>query len=62
MDPDSVFANLRQHIRDGRDAETNREAAMHFELAADAFDALDDWLRKGGFPPHAWNVEPSRLQ
>lgn len=56
MDPNATHAMLlglcgtvRQMERDGIDPPTN--------LAADFgeyFEALDQWLRKGGFLPDAW--------
>jgi hypothetical protein len=43
MDPDETWRQLKEAINEG-----------DFDRADELFDALDDWLVKGGFVPTAW--------
>lgn len=45
MDPNDALKNLKQALADG-----------DLEAAKDYFEALDEWLSKGGFFPAAWNM------
>ena len=62
MDPDEALKNAREALRLIRDKEQEgyrdwggRHEAQEFVDLADAFEALDGWLSKGGFLPKAWN-------
>lgn len=44
MDPDTALERLREAL-----------AADDTDAAADAAEALDQWLTKGGYLPSAWN-------
>ena len=63
MDPDEALKNAREaakRIQRVRDADTSDETLDEddaFDLA-DAFEALDGWLSKGGFQPAEWHHEP----
>jgi hypothetical protein len=53
MDPDAALVEAREAARivlDGNDAEA-LEAAV---TLAERFQALDDWLSGGSFPPADW--------
>lgn len=50
MDPDEALNNLRSAL-----------IARDIEAACEAFDALDSWLAKGGFPPERWGGAEARL-
>ena len=54
MDPNEALKNARTAlaiIRSDRDGTVTEEAQ---ENLADAFEALDEWLMKGGFLPEWW--------
>lgn len=56
MDPDEALKNAREAVRELIGTEDggayNQDAAV--SALADAFDALDSWLSKGGFLPQDW--------
>lgn len=63
MDPNEALKNaraalaaLRTRLDDGEEptSDTDAEVADHAGDLADAFEALDGWLSKGGFLPAAW--------
>lgn len=49
MDPNDALKNLRAAL-----------AAGNIEEAKDFFEALDEWLSKGGFFPSDWNYPGTR--
>ena len=57
MDPDAALAEARaaaaeyEALPNGADEEV---AATLIGSALGSYQALDDWLTKGGFPPRAW--------
>lgn len=54
MDPNTTLANLRIALAvwsESRDADTINDAANN---AAEAAQALDEWLSRGGFLPTPW--------
>lgn len=54
MDPNEALVALRdcaQDIENGTDEYTFAETA---QTMAEKFEALDDWLSRGGFPPSDW--------
>lgn len=56
MDPDAALATARSAIaaiRKGEDSHGEFMTDAHDDLA-DAFEALDGWITKGGFLPAAW--------
>lgn len=58
MDPDEALKNAREALQvfrawHGRKEGINEASA---EQLADAFEALDGWLSKGGFLPADWNT------
>jgi hypothetical protein len=65
MDPDEALKNARTALKNYRELEsfeqkTNNERDRDLEIMCaddmfDAFEALDGWLSKGGFPPKAWD-------
>ncbi len=65
MDPDQALADCRAALADananvraeGEDPSDELEALRRL---GDAFDALDEWLTKGGFLPGAWERERER--
>jgi hypothetical protein len=59
MDPDVALTRLREHVRLVNDPATLPALrATRAEWLAEEFEALDDWLSRGGFPPSAWNRPP----
>ena len=57
MDPDVALVDLRDAIKEAREyAEEGRiPGAMNgWREVGERFDALDEWLSKGGFPPADW--------
>lgn len=58
MDPDTILRELRTLMRElRRQAEGNSVSPDDADEAAGKFDALDAWLRRGGFLPRAWAKE-----
>lgn len=49
MDPDAALSNLRNAIKQFHGGD--RSAA---DRLAEAAEALDGWMSRGGFPPKAW--------
>lgn len=57
MDPDEALNRLRHALIDYRlaqDQENSMDAQAHAEDIADAAEALDEWIRKGGYLPMSW--------
>lgn len=55
MDPDEALAKARA-ARQVIDNETDtKKIDVAIDDVLDAFDALDEWLSKGGYLPRAWN-------
>lgn len=50
MDPEATLSNMRGLA----DVITSHGDSAYAEELAEAFQALDDWLSKGGFLPVAW--------
>ena len=48
MDPDTTLSELRTLLPAVREGEVVAEEFL------DRFEALDEWLRKGGYLPAAW--------
>lgn len=65
MDPDQALENAREALSAFLTAEDacggDDEALEAARDLADAFEALDGWLSKDGFPPAAW-THPVRGQ
>ena len=55
MDPDAMLSSLRAEAQEILRGEEPSPAAM-----AEAFEALDQWLSKGGFLPSDWAVPRQR--
>lgn len=59
MDPNTALVEMREHAgvcqtaKDGSDEEYDAMVAL-----AEKFEALDEWLSKGGFLPTAWQPKP----
>jgi len=56
MDPDATLKQLRALVRDVQDQEEEEfpDLTEQAEEFAELFEALDDWLKGGGFKPRAW--------
>lgn len=54
MDPNEVLLKIRRHLDAAREAQAPEQAAEEYEQAAEAFQALDEWLGRGGFRPEDW--------
>jgi hypothetical protein len=56
MDPNEALATIRKVVAKIRNDETaaTLDAFMELETITDAFEALDEWLTRGGFPPVDW--------
>ncbi len=60
MDPNTVLENARKvaaRIIRASDQAGGGDTGMEVdgETLAEAFQALDEWLSKGGFPPADWD-------
>ena len=55
MDPDETLRRLRELVKETTE-EPDNDLANEF---ADAFQALDEWLSKGGFSP--WDTKPATM-
>jgi hypothetical protein len=55
MDPDKALANARAALAAYRSADSSRDAEQAAIDLAEAFEALDEWMSKKGFPPRAWD-------
>jgi hypothetical protein len=55
VDPDETLRQLRASIGDYRDATSIAAAADAADRVADCAEALDGWLRGGGFLPVEWS-------
>lgn len=54
MDVEAVLARARAAANETFVAKNNEDAAYIGEQLAEAFQALDEWLVKGGFLPAEW--------
>lgn len=56
MDPNQTYEDLCRAMRAMNVAFTSCEPVDTGDIddAIELFDALDNWLRKGGFLPNAW--------
>jgi hypothetical protein len=60
MDPEVALAKARDALARFRaaDAADGDPTAAYLDAGADladAFEALDNWMSQGGFPPPGWN-------
>jgi hypothetical protein len=51
MDPDEALRNMRDALKRVQESSSDAEAAAEL---ADAAEALDGWLSRGGFLPQDW--------
>lgn len=62
MDPDTALESARRAQSKWNDASANGDVRMALEAGDElskAFEAIDQWMTKGGFPPRGWTkVEP----
>lgn len=57
MDPNETLKQIRSHIAAMNAADLAEDAAAYAFAAmqlAESVEALDEWLKKGGFLPDAW--------
>jgi hypothetical protein len=57
MDPDTALANAREAAKVAAEAangDSNDAEIDALREALEAYQALDEWLTKGGFRPKAW--------
>ena len=59
MDPDATLKQLRELCRQAM-LEVDLPTFLAEDLA-EQFQALDMWLSRGGFLPHAWDVNRDKL-
>lgn len=50
MDPDKALDQLREMVN------THRRAGEPSDSFMETFEALDEWMSRGGYAPTAWNV------
>ena len=53
MDPNKTLADLREYIAASKECDDGEI----LDKIAELFEALDDWLRNGGFLPEDWKRE-----
>jgi len=61
MDPNEAHRHACHHLNKARLASCEfdqRDELEHLRELADYFEALDEWLTKGGFLPDAWRQRP----
>lgn len=54
MDPTAALAEIHRAISEAEDACCFEHQAESFKEAVEKFEALDEWLSKGGFLPDSW--------
>ena len=55
MDPNEALRRIREIVEKTYDKEMSSASVEEmFNDLVDHFEALDDWLIKGGFLPNAW--------
>lgn len=54
MDPHAALAELRQAVRDYQQSPSGENALVAADTFTERFEALDEWLSKGGFLPRDW--------
>ncbi|GHB52055.1 hypothetical protein GCM10010331_44520 [Streptomyces xanthochromogenes] len=56
MDPNVALGNIREGFREyeADDDYDEAERIVAVEKIRESFEALDEWLRKGGFLPSDW--------
>jgi hypothetical protein len=59
MDPNEALAGMRTLVAQV-DADEVADPLAHLDAMATQFEALDDWLRTGGFLPGAWAIPGER--
>jgi len=55
MDPEAALINMREAVMAVRSAVTVDDLVVESDNLANAADALDDWLKSGGFLPLEWS-------
>lgn len=55
MDPEAALINMREAIAAVRSAPNPEALLIASTSLADAADALDGWLKSGGFLPLEWS-------
>jgi hypothetical protein len=60
MDPNETLRDIRANLRLAESAPSLAVANQHREMAMESFQALDEWLSKGGFKPQAWDTWPDQ--
>lgn len=58
MDPNETLRMLRLTIKQLRVDEDTDVWEAHANEICEYFEALDDWLSRGGFPPEEWREGP----
>lgn len=58
MDPDAALATLREQAKQAEWLHSREEVMAALGDMAEQFEALDQWLTKGGFLPEAWKPKP----
>jgi hypothetical protein len=58
MDPDETLRRIREQIQNVPSADEQPEAVLDYAYDAlvEHFQALDEWLSKGGYVPRAWSA------
>jgi len=56
MDVNETLRTMRKLVSDTNLTPSYEDAARIGTELADAFEALDEWLSKGGFLPSDWNA------
>lgn len=54
MDPDTALRKLRDAVRRLDHSSEGQAQQADVDSAVDHFEALDQWLCRGGFLPHDW--------
>ena len=58
MDPNAALNTARKAVQIARTGSDSMDGWADDLL--EAFEALDEWLTKGGFPPEEWNGKPDQ--
>jgi len=58
MDPNAALRGLKELLSEPLNDKTASELRLHLREIGEQFEALDEWLAKGGFRPSEWDPDP----
>jgi hypothetical protein len=58
MDPNAALKRLKELLAEPLNDKDASELRLLLREVGEQFEALDEWLVKGGFPPSDWDPDP----